>query len=79
MCRFLLLCCILLCAYPPNQPQPAAMQSVQVSKDKKGFVLGPSGRPLVPWGSNYDHDDKGGSSKTIGKKSGPRIEATSAK
>jgi hypothetical protein len=32
---------------------------VAVSKDKKGFVLEPSGRPFVPWGFNYDHDEKG--------------------
>ena len=36
------------------------MPTVAVSKDKKGFVLDPSGRPFVPWGFNYDHDDKGG-------------------
>jgi hypothetical protein len=35
------------------------MPWVQVSKDKKGFVLDPSGRPFVPWGFNYDHDAKG--------------------
>jgi hypothetical protein len=35
------------------------MPRVAVSKDKKGFVLEPSGRPFVPWGLNYDHDDKG--------------------
>lgn len=32
---------------------------VAVSKDKKGFVLEPSGRRFVPWGFNYDHDNKG--------------------
>lgn len=35
------------------------MPSVAVSKDKKSFVLEPSGRPFVPWGFNYDHDDQG--------------------
>jgi hypothetical protein len=35
------------------------MPAVAASKDKKGFVLDPSGRPFVPWGFNYDHDDKG--------------------
>jgi hypothetical protein len=35
------------------------MSSLGVSKDKKGFVLEPFGRPFVPWGFNYDHDDKG--------------------
>src|ERR1700730_16732575 len=40
----------------PAQAQPKEMQWVQVSKDQKGFVLEPSGRPFVPWGFNYDHD-----------------------
>jgi hypothetical protein len=35
------------------------MPWVAVSRDKKGFVFDPSGRPFVPWGFNYDHDDKG--------------------
>src|SRR4051794_26949763 len=43
----------------PSQASPGEMPWVQVSKDKKGFVLDPSGRPFVPWGFNYDHDDKG--------------------
>jgi hypothetical protein len=42
-----------------TQPKPDQMPCVAVSKDKKGFVLEPSGRPFVPWGFNYDHDDKG--------------------
>ena len=36
-----------------------AMDRVRVSADGKGFVLAPSGRPFVPWGFNYDHDDAG--------------------
>ena len=39
--------------------QAEEMPWVQVSKDRKGFVLEPSGRPFVPWGFNYDHDPKG--------------------
>jgi hypothetical protein len=35
------------------------MAWVQVAKDKKGFVLEPSGQPFTPWGFNYDHDTKG--------------------
>jgi hypothetical protein len=41
------------------QAKPDEMRWVQVSKDKKGFVFDSSGRPFVPWGFNYDHDDKG--------------------
>ena len=43
----------------PAQAQPKEMPWIAVSKDKKGFVLDPSGRPFLPWGFNYDHDDKG--------------------
>jgi len=32
---------------------------VEISKSKTGFVLQPSGKPFVPWGFNYDHDDTG--------------------
>src|SRR5262245_44511503 len=35
------------------------MPWVAVAKDKKGFVLEPTGRPFVPLGFNYDHDDRG--------------------
>jgi len=41
------------------QAKPNEMPWVAVSKDKKGFVLDPSDRWFVPWGFNYDHDDKG--------------------
>jgi hypothetical protein len=43
----------------PAQAKPDEMPWVAISKDKKGFVVEPSGRPFVPWGLNYDHDDKG--------------------
>jgi len=35
------------------------MPSVAISDDRKSFCLEPSGKPFVPWGFNYDHDDKG--------------------
>src|SRR5262245_26861866 len=35
------------------------MPWVRVTRDQKGFVLEPSGRPFVPWGFNYDHDERG--------------------
>jgi hypothetical protein len=43
----------------PAPAKPGEMPWVQVAKNKKGFVLDPSSRPFVPWGFNYDHDDKG--------------------
>lgn len=30
-----------------------------VSDDKQGFALEKTGRPFVPWGFNYDHDEDG--------------------
>ena len=35
------------------------MPRVEVTAGKNGFVLVPSGRPFVPMGFNYDHDQKG--------------------
>jgi hypothetical protein len=52
-----LLCLVLGCS-----PAPAwadGMPWVRVSQDRKGFRLEPPGRPFVPWGFNYDHDDTG--------------------
>ncbi len=51
---------ILLCVCVSlGQPQADEMPSVVVAKDKKSFVLEPSGKPFVPWGFNYDHDTEG--------------------
>lgn len=49
----------LLCAVIPLQGAAAEMPWVVVSKDKKGFVLEPTGRAFRPWGFNYDHDADG--------------------
>ncbi len=35
------------------------MERIEVSSDRKGFVLQPSGKKFVPWGFNYDHDEAG--------------------
>ena len=35
------------------------METVQVSPDRRGFQLTPSGRRFIPWGFNYDHDERG--------------------
>lgn len=40
-------------------PRPDAMPWVQVSRDKRTFVLDPSGKTFTPWGVNYDHDNDG--------------------
>jgi hypothetical protein len=35
------------------------MERVRVSDDGRGFVLEKSRKPFVPWGFNYDHDERG--------------------
>jgi hypothetical protein len=35
------------------------MPWIAVAKDKRGFVLEPSGKAFTPWGFNYDHDHQG--------------------
>jgi hypothetical protein len=59
----------------PAQAKPDEMPWVQLAKDKKGFVLDPSGRPFVPWGFNYDHDDKGRLLEDYWEDEWPTVEA----
>lgn len=56
--RFSLAGLLLLLASAPAA-SAGDMPWVAVSQDKKGFVLEPSRKPFVPWGFNYDHDEKG--------------------
>lgn len=35
------------------------MKGVRVSEDQRTFVLEETGRTFVPWGFNYDHDERG--------------------
>ncbi len=44
---------------PATAQEKSEMAWLAVSKDKKGFVLHPSGKPFIPWGFNYDHDADG--------------------
>jgi hypothetical protein len=59
----------------PAQAKPEGMPWVAVSQDKKGFVLAPAGRPFVPWGFNYDHDDKGRLIEDYWQDEWPTVEA----
>jgi hypothetical protein len=59
----------------PAQAKPSEMPWVAVSKDKKGFALVPSGRPFVPWGFNYDHDEKGRLIEDYWEDEWPTVEA----
>jgi hypothetical protein len=42
-----------------TKPANVRMEAVKVAAGGKGFVFDPSGRPFVPWGFNYDHDEAG--------------------
>lgn len=35
------------------------MEFMRIADDARSFVLADSGRPFVPWGFNYDHDERG--------------------
>jgi hypothetical protein len=37
----------------------AELPWIQVADNRRGFVLGDSDRSFVPWGFNYDHDERG--------------------
>jgi Cellulase (glycosyl hydrolase family 5) len=67
------LCLGLACL--PLSAQANEMPWVQVSKDKKGFVLEPSGKPFTPWGFNYDHDDRGRLLEDYWEKEWDKVEA----
>ena len=48
---------------------------MQISRDKKGFVLDPSRRPFVPCGFNYDYDEKGRLLEDYWEDEWPTVEA----
>jgi hypothetical protein len=50
---------VLLTLALPSKAAVEEMEWVRVSGDGKTFVLDKSGVSFVPWGFNYDHDDKG--------------------
>lgn len=50
---------LLLAATESAPAFSAELPWIQVSADRRGFVLGSTGRPFVPWGFNYDHDERG--------------------
>ena len=36
-----------------------SLSRIEISKDNRGFVEKHSKKPFIPWGVNYDHDEKG--------------------
>lgn len=51
--------CLTIGVLAAPAPRADGMPWVVVSKDRKGFALGPTGEAFAPWGFNYDHDEKG--------------------
>ena len=51
---------IVLLGVTANRVAVGEMPWVRVADDKQTFVLETCGRPFVPWGFNYDHDEKRG-------------------
>lgn len=39
--------------------QAIAMDWIRIADEGRGFVRESSGRPFIPWGFNYDHDERG--------------------
>ena len=66
---------LLILTVPTAEAKSDEMPWVAVSRDRKGFILDPSGRPFVPWGFNYDHDDKGRLLEDYWQDEWPAVEA----
>jgi hypothetical protein len=75
MCRALLLSCVLCYTSLSSYVQASEMAWVQVSKDKKSFVLEPFGKKFTPWGFNYDHNEKGQLIEDYWEAEWPTVEA----
>jgi hypothetical protein len=50
------------------------MDRVRVADDQHSFVLSTSGRTFIPWGFNYDHDEKGRLLEDYWERDWPKIE-----
>jgi hypothetical protein len=66
---------LLLLGVPTARAKPDDMPWVIVTKDQKGFVLAPSGKRFVPWGFNYDHDDRGRLLEDYWEREWPKVKA----
>ena len=66
--------CALVLALAAGQALAAEMEWICVSKSG-GFVGEKSGRPFVPWGFNYDRDDRGRLLEDYWDKEWPKVEA----
>lgn len=58
-----------------STPTSSKLERVRVSDDGRGFTLADSGRPFVPWGFNYDHDESGRLIEDYWHSEWPKVEA----
>lgn len=58
-CGLLAACAAAVCLAQSDVAHARDLERIRVSDDKRGFVLAGSGRKFVPWGFNYDHDERG--------------------
>lgn len=67
--------CALVLALAAGQALAAETDWICVSKSGSGFVGEKSGRAFVPWGFNYDRDDRGRLLEDYWDKEWPKVEA----
>lgn len=58
-----------------STPTSSKLERIRVSDDGRGFTLADSGRPFVPWGFNYDHDESGRLIEDYWHSEWPKVEA----
>jgi len=73
--EFLAVACCAMLALSSVAWGAEEMEWVRISNDKKGFVFGDTGKPFVPWGFNYDHDEKGRLIEDYWNDEWPKVEA----
>lgn len=59
ICRHAVLAAAFFLLGQQARAEEKKLDTIAVSKDKKGFVYAGSGKTFTPWGFNYDHDEKG--------------------
>ena len=62
---------ILVASSPLLAAEP---EFIRVSDDKRGFTFEKTGRPFIPWGFNYDHDETGRLIEDYWEKEWPKVE-----
>ena len=73
-CRYAPLVLVTIISLNMNRVAAGEMPWVRVANDKQGFVLSTSGKPFVPWGFNYDHDENGRLLEDYWDKEWPKVE-----